>query len=538
MLKRHRGEPVGAVRQLRERVGAVRHRTERFGAVRQLGERSAAVRHLSERSAAVRYLTGATAARTGDDMSGPAVLLLALAVTGSTAAASSLLAGLTIAAAAGGPVFGVLLDRTRRPGRLLAVALGLYAAALLVVLLLLGRAPVPVVVLVAVGAGLFGPALSAGWTSQLPLVVEEEGLGRANALDASTLSVAGLVGPALAGGVAGLAGASASVAVSATLILTALPVAWTLPGSRTAVPGSRPAAGERVRAEDGRAAETRTEDGHVTKSRTKDGRAAATHVEDAHTPAPPLEDARAPAALAGSAHAPALPVENARTEGTPGRPVPARSVLVDLADGFRAVGRSRPLARATAASVLSCTGEGVFVTVAPLLGAVALGGAHHGALMLSGTALGALAANAVLAGRPRLVRRPDLVIAPSALVVGVACLLAATLHPVAVIAAGVLAGIGAGPQLTALFAVRHRESPPLLRGRVFTTGASLKLTGFALGAALAGPLATRSVPVALLVAAGFQGAAAACGARVRIRLGRAVRLSSSVDHGRKQRSRS
>ncbi|MBB6434470.1 MFS transporter [Streptomyces candidus] len=435
-----------------------RHRTERVGAP---GRRR-------ERSAAVRYLAGATAARTGDDMSGPAVLLLALAVTGSTAAASSLLAGLTIAAAVGGPVFGVLLDRARRPGRLLAVALGLYAAALLVVLLLLGRAPVMVVVLVAVGAGLLGPALSGGWTSQLPLVVEEEELGRANALDASTFSVAGLVGPALAGAVAGLAGVSSAVVVSAALILAALPVAWTLPGSRTAAPAAR----------------------------------------------------------------------RAGRRDAPGGPVSARSALVDLADGFRAVGRSRPLARATAASVLSCTGEGVFVTVAPLLGAAVLGGAHHGALLLSGTAVGALAANSVLAGRPRLMRRPDLVIAPSAVVLAAACLLAAALHPVAVIAAGVLAGIGAGPQLAALFAVRHRESPPRLRGRVFTTGASLKLTGFALGAALAGPLATRSVPVALLVAAGLQGAAAACSARVRVPVGRAVRLSSSVDHGRKRRSRS
>ncbi|MFJ4340057.1 hypothetical protein [Streptomyces sp. NPDC088915] len=68
--------------------------------------------------------------------------------------------------------------------------------------------------------------------------------------------------------------------------------------------------------------------------------------------------------------------------------------------------------------------------------------------------------------------------------------------------AAFVAGIGEGPQLTALFAVRHREAPERLRSQVFTTGASLKTTGFALGAAVAGPVATWSLPGALLLAAG------------------------------------
>lgn len=61
-----------------------------------------------------------------------------------------------------------------------------------------------------------------------------------------------------------------------------------------------------------------------------------------------------------------------------------------------------------------------------------------------------------------------------------------------------------GSTETALFAVRHREAPERLRGQIFTTGASLKLTGFAVGAAAAGPLATWSLPGALLTAAGIQ----------------------------------
>ena len=69
-----------------------------------------------------RYLAGAAAARAGDEMSGPALLLLGFAVTGRPGTGSGLLASLTIAGAAGGPMFGALLDRSRRrtgswPGR-------------------------------------------------------------------------------------------------------------------------------------------------------------------------------------------------------------------------------------------------------------------------------------------------------------------------------------------------------------------------------------------------------------------------------------
>ncbi|MFI5806404.1 MFS transporter [Streptomyces sp. NPDC051561] len=411
-----------------------------------------------------RYVAGAAAARTGDEMSGPALLLLALAVTGSTVTASSLLAGVTVAAAVGGPVFGALLDRSGRPGRLLAGALALYAAAFLLILLTLGRVPVGAVVAVAVCAGLFGPALSGGWTSQLPHVVEEKELPRANALDAQTFNLASLAGPALAGVVAGAAGAPAAVAVSAALIVAALPAAWALPTARTLPAASTPP----------------------------------------------------------TARAPSSP-------NSPTAHAPSPSLPSDLLDGLRILIRSRPLARATAVSVLSCTGEGAFVAVAPLLGALALGSPEHGALLLSATALGALAANAALARRTAA--HPETTLGLSTLVLAAACLLAATLHPAAVVASALLAGAGTGPQLTALFAIRHRAAPPHLRGRVFTTGASLKLTGFALGAALAGPSATLSVPLALLASAALQLCAALAFHLLRTGSGpRGVRLSSPVDH--------
>lgn len=377
------------------------------------------------------YLAGAAAARTGDEMSGPALLLAEFAATGSASAASSLLAAVTVAAAAGGPVLGALLDRSARPGALLACSLAAYAAALTGVLVGLGRLPFGVVLAVAVLAGLPAAALSGGWTAQLPGVAAPAALPRANALDAATFGLASLLGPALAGAVTEAAGAPASVAASIALICLALAPAWGLPARRDPAQGP-----------------------------------------------------------------------------------PATSIGADLAAGFLAVVRIRPLTRATTASVISCAAEGVFTACTPLLGRRVLGGADRGALLLSAVAASALVTGAVLSRRP-LRREPQAVIRGGTLVLAAALLLAATCRAVPLITAAVLCGVGQGPLLIAVFAVRHREAPGRLRGQVFTTGASLKLTAFAVGAGLAGPLAARSLPGALLIAAGAEVLAALSAAPVR-----------------------
>ncbi|MFE4175171.1 MFS transporter [Streptomyces sp. NPDC056909] len=413
------------------------------------------------------YVTGAAAARTGDEMSGPALLLAGLAVTGSASTATALLAGITVSAAVGGPVFGVLLDRAARPGRLLAVALGAYGAALVVILLSLGRVPLVATVLIAVCAGLLGPALSGGWTAQLPRVVRRKDLPRATALDAMTFNFASLTGPALAGTAAGLAGAPIGVIVSVGLIGAAVPVAWRLPGVRGGEPGEVPAL------------------------------------------APDSDPAPASVPATDSAPVPALsPVPAPTTAPTPTpAPTPApTSVVVDLRAGFRAIIRTPSLARATVASVISCVGQGILVACSPLLGERAFGSANHGVLLLSGVAASALVANAVLSRYPGLMR-PDAVVPCSTTVLAVALLLAATGRPVLLLAAMLIAGLGEGPQLAALFAIRHREAPERSRGQIFTTGASLKITGFALGAALTAPLAARSLTTALLTAAATQAVA-------------------------------
>lgn len=346
-------------------------------------------------------------------MSGPALMLAGFAVTGSAAAGSALLAGVTISAVVGGPVLGLLLDRVERPGWLLAGALGLYGGGLGLVLLGFGRVSLAAVLGLAVVIGVAGPAVAGGWTAQLPRVVP----GRANALDAMTFGVASLLGPALVGGVAEGVGAAGAVVVAGVLIWVAAPVAWGLP--------------------------------------------------------------RAPA----------------------GR----KAARVGFAAGVRFVLGNPALARATFTSVGCCMAQGVLTACVPVLGERVLGGAARGAVLLSCAAGAGLVANGVLA---RSGVAPDVVIRLGALVQGAALALAATGRPAALIGAALLVGAGEGPQLTALFAVRHRESPDHLRGQIFTTGASVKITGFAVGAALAGPLAARSLSGALLLASGI--AAVAC----------------------------
>ncbi|KOT55528.1 MULTISPECIES: MFS transporter [Streptomyces] len=449
---------------------------------------------MRKRYAVGSALTGAALARAGDEMSGPALLVAGPAFTGSASTGPALLAAITIAAAVGGPLFGILLDRSARPGRLLAGALAGYATALAVVLASLGHVPLVVTVLVALGAGLLGPALSGGWTAQLPRVAPPGLLPRVTALDAMTFNAASLAGPALAGLVAGAAGTSAGVLVAAALILVAVPCAYGLPGVAcggggfVGASGCGLAAGASVRGVPaGPSVRTQPAVSRSLGSGAPTGARSDPEPDPQSGPQPGPRDPDRPARRAASRRSPAAP-----------------SVLTGLTAGFRAVRHTPSLARATVTSVVSCTGQGMLTACSPLLGARFLGDARHGVLLLSVVAASALLANAALARRPGLLR-PDTVLVCSTAVLAVALLMTAAAGPPALLlGAAVLVGLGEGPQLTALFAVRHREAPEHLRGQVFTTGASLKITGFALGAGLAGTLAARSLTGALLAAAAFQ----------------------------------
>jgi MFS family permease len=390
------------------------------------------------------YLGGAAAARAGDEMSGPALLLLGFAATGRPSAGSELLASLTIAAAAGGPAFGVLLDRSSRPGRTLTATLAGYGLGIVAVQAVVGRIPMPGVVLIALAAGLFNPAVAGGWTSQLPRVVTGPELPRGSALDALTYNVASLAGPALAAAIAAAFGARLAVITAAALVGLALPAARALPRRLPPGPGDAP--------------------------------------------------------------------------GRPDAPGAGQAPFGQVAAGLAAIVTRRPLLRATATSVVSYTGIGMLIVCCPVLGAHRLGGPSRGALLVSAMAAAALGANAILARRPWR-GEPDTWVCISTLILGASMAAAAMAPGWAVLPAVALGGAGEGPQLTALFAVRHREAPQHMRGQVFTTAASLKIAGLAAGAALAGPLADHSVTVCLLTAAATQLSAAAIHRLLRSRPG-------------------
>jgi hypothetical protein len=298
----------------------------------------------------------------------------------------------------------------------------------------------PALAAIALLAGLFNPAVAAGWTAQLPRVVTGRELDRGSALDALTFSAASLAGPALAAGMAAGIGARAAVLTAAGLVVLAVPSACSLSRYRPA--------------------------------------AATGPGQDLTTVHPTL-----------------------------GR---------QMAAGFAVIVARRPLLRATVTSVVSYAGIGMLLVCCPLLGAQRLGGPARGALLISASAIASLTANAILARRPGTLRRrrpgyprPDTRVLASTLVIGASMAAAALAPGWLTLAAVALGGAGEGPQLTALLAVRHRETPANLRGQVYTTAASLKIAGLAAGAALAGPLGGWSVTGCLLIAAGIELCAAA-----------------------------
>ncbi|MGW4308141.1 MFS transporter [Streptomyces californicus] len=449
-----------------------------------------------------RYLVGAVVARAGDEMAGPALMLAGFAVAGSSVEASSLLAGITLSAAVGGPLLGALLDRAARPGRLLAGALVLYATGLGAILAGLGRLPFAVTVLIAAVTGLAGPALSGGWTAQLPGVVPGDRLPRANALDAMTFSAAALTGPALAGGVAEAAGAPWAVAASVMLVALALPAAWTLPARSPVRP-------TRAREEGAPPPESSARARPPKRSARPACPGEAAPPEHPAREREPERSARPDVVKPpGRPARERQPGRSARTRGGRGdRGTRTASMAGDLLAGVRIIVARPALARATLASTVSCVAQGMLTACVPLLGERVLGGAGRGAALLSCAAVSALLATAVLARFPRALA-PGTVIWAGALVQAAALASAATGSPLVLVVAFLATGCAEGPQLAALFTVRHREAPERLRGQVFTTGASVKITGFAVGAATAGPLATRSLPAALLLAAAVAAAAA------------------------------
>lgn len=144
------------------------------------------------------YLVTATVARSATESAGPALLLSTIALVGSAATGSYLVACLTASAALCGPVVGALLDRSARPRTAFALALGALGVGLAGLALAIGRVPLAVLVALALVAGLGYPAITGAWSAQIPRLVAAEMRSSAYAKDAATYSVAAVVAPPVA----------------------------------------------------------------------------------------------------------------------------------------------------------------------------------------------------------------------------------------------------------------------------------------------------------------------------------------------------
>lgn len=168
------------------------------------------------------FVGAATLARVADEMFSVAVVLYVLQETGSAPLAGACIAGLTFPSVLSGPVLGAWLDRTERRRRVMVADQLMITASVLGILFAAGDAPNWTLPLIAVVGGLTWPLSYGGFTSLIPVIVPDRLITGANALEATSINVGTIAGPALAGAVAGFASPQAALVTEAALSLVAL----------------------------------------------------------------------------------------------------------------------------------------------------------------------------------------------------------------------------------------------------------------------------------------------------------------------------
>src|SRR5215213_10205656 len=151
------------------------------------------------------YVT-ATLTRFADEMFSVGVVLLVLERTGSAALAGATVAAVTLPSLVTGPVLGAWLDRSGRRRQAMVLDQVLAASSIVGIVVQAGNAPDYTVPLVALIAGITWPLSFGGFTSLIPVIVPDELLAQANAMEATSFNVAVIAGPALAGTISALAG--------------------------------------------------------------------------------------------------------------------------------------------------------------------------------------------------------------------------------------------------------------------------------------------------------------------------------------------
>jgi len=162
--------------------------------------------------------------RTSGVMFQTAGVLLILARTGSAPLAGVTAAAATVPGALAGPILGAWLDVAKRRRILIVFDQLLSVAALVAILALAGHAPNWTVPLVAILYSITRPFSYGSFYSALAEISGPELLDAASAVEASSLNLAFVLGPALAGGLSGAAGAATAidVQIAATLVVIVL----------------------------------------------------------------------------------------------------------------------------------------------------------------------------------------------------------------------------------------------------------------------------------------------------------------------------
>ncbi len=243
-------------------------------------------------------------------------------------------------------------------------------------------------------------------------------------------------------------------------------------------------------------------------------------------PAAPLlvEAALALCALGLIVRIPRLDSEPREREG--------RTLFGVAAAGLRQIASVPELRGITAAGAIGLAGLGLMTVAFPLFAVEHLGversaAGYMWAAFAVGSTLGALSL-------VRIQRRfpPERIVLAGYAIFGVLMLLWPLAGSLAVLLALIaLAASVDGPALAAQFAVRQQVVSPSLYGQVFTTAAGLKVGSFAMGAALAGPVATGlGSAEAMIVAACAQVLAAVTG--LLLMRGRPARAATQPNYSR------
>lgn len=191
---------------------------------------------------------------------------------------------------------------------------------------------------------------------------------------------------------------------------------------------------------------------------------------------------------------------------------PRTGYVAAVADGLAHIARTPPLRSVTVSTSVAFVGVGMLTVALPMRAEELTGEAAFGGYVWTAIEVGAVG-TALAWGRWHARWRPERVVLVTLVGFGLAVLgwpLATDFTVLLILA--VLAGLATGAGMPALFTTRQRYTPADRYAQISTTGASLKLGAFALGAALGGQLVPVVGPAAALaVTAGTQLAGAAIG---------------------------